>query len=360
MNVFTRKYIQFNDLVIDNYDMLKEAELSRSFKTESMSYSFAHGSYVAFKSEQQLSEEMSLSMTLNLDTRKLSCDQKRFYKDFVFINLVKPGKLWAIEGDQLLWTNAYIQNIGEAYSLEKHTLSLDVDFVLYEGIWHKADTRKVFLKPYSTCDFAECLDFRDVDECIDCCVACNQPKQTVCPKCICECEFLSSEYSLCELRKEVAEDFYKQCNDTYQIIYNCEAGRKIWGEDKMLGEKICKKSLSDGIIAGKFYSNTIMNSESVTITIDGKVNNPTININGNVMQIIGEYDGLLTLTESGDVYYQEKCCPAVTIVDVDNLKILDCSTFGFTVHQGENGIIVDTHDCCGMVCVYVKVDSITI
>lgn len=128
----------------------------------------------------------------------------------------------------------------------------------------------------------------------------------------------------------------------------------------MLGEKICKKTVNDGIVAGKFYSNTIINSENVTVVIDGQVTDPTININGNVMQIIGEYDGLLTLTATGDIYYQEKCCTSVNILDVDNLKILDCSTFGFTVHQGENGLIVDTHDCCSMVCVYVKVDSLTI
>ncbi|MHC5215192.1 hypothetical protein ACYSNR_00885 [Enterococcus sp. LJL128] len=360
MTILVRKYIQFNDLVIDNYDMLKSADLSGGFKSATIDYSFGHGSYAPFKSKQQFSKEQSLSLTLNLDTRKLSCDQVKYYKDYVFMNLMSAGKLWAIEGEQLLWTNAFIKDFSESYSIDKYTVSLDVDLILYEGIWHKADSRKVFLQPYSACDFADCLDFREVDECIDCCVACSLPAQKSCPRCICECDFLNAENSLCELKKEIASDFYKQCGDTYRIIYNCEAGSKIWGDEKMLGEKLCKSSVDDGTIAGQFYSNTNTDSENVTITIDGKVKDPIITINGNSMQILGEYEGLLTITSSGDIFYQEKCCPEVFSIDVNNLKILDCSTFGFVIHQGMNSIIVNTNDCCGMVCVYVKVDSITI
>lgn len=142
MTILNRKYIQFNDLVIDNYEMLQSADLSGGFKTGTTEYSFGHGSYANFKAKQQFSLEQSLSMTLKLDTRKLSCDQKKFYKDYVFMNIVKAGKLWAIEGEQLLWTNAFIKDFSESYSMERHVVNIDIDLVLYEGIWHKADTKK--------------------------------------------------------------------------------------------------------------------------------------------------------------------------------------------------------------------------
>lgn len=360
MTILTRKYVQFNDLVIDNYDMLQSADLSGGFKTSTIEYSFGHGSFAAFKSRQQFSTEQTLSITLQLDTRKLSCDQRKFYKDYVFMNLMTAGKLWAIEGDQLIWTNAFVKDFSETYSTGKFTVNLDIDLVLYEGIWHKADSRKVFLQPYSACDFADCLEFREVDECLDCCVSCIQPAKQPCPRCVCECDFLNAENSLCELKSEIAENFYKQCGDTYRIIYNCEAGRKIWGDEAMLGQKICKEDSCKNIIAGQFYSDTIVDSENVTITLIGSMIDPIITINGNTMQILGEYDGELTLTPSGDIYYQgDECCPEV-LVDINNLIIPDENTFGFLVHQGMNSVIVDTNDCCNMTCIYVKVDRLTI
>jgi len=85
----TRKYIQFNDLVIDNYDMLASANLSGGFKTSTIPYSFTHGSYAPLKGRQQFSTEQSLSMTLKLNTKKLSCDQRKFYKKYVQQNLIQ-------------------------------------------------------------------------------------------------------------------------------------------------------------------------------------------------------------------------------------------------------------------------------
>lgn len=262
--------------------------------------------------------------------------------------------------DQLLWTNAFVKDYSETYSTERYVVNIDLDFVLYEGIWHKADSKKVFLQPYSACNFAECLDFREVDECQDCCVSCSKPAKEPCAKCLCECEFLKAEHSLCELKKEVALNFYSHCGDSYRIIYNCEAGKKIWDEEKMLGHKICKEERCKDIIAGQFYSDTTVDSDRITITLIGSVIDPIITLNGNSMQILGEYNGKLTLTESGDIYYlADKCCPEV-MIDINQLVISEGNTFGFNVHHGMNGLIVETNECCKMTCVYVKVDRLTI
>lgn len=359
MMKLTRKYIQFNDLVIDSFDMLADADLSGGFKTETTAYSFGHGSYVNFKNRQQFSEEQTLSLTIKLDTRKLDCSNAKFYKDFVYLNLVHPGKLWAVQGEELLWTNAFVQGFSEPYGIERYMTSIDLDLVLYEGVWHKADTRKVFLKPYNPCIFDDCLDFRDVGECLDCCGACNLVERVECPKCACQCEFLNPESSLCVLKKEATNNFYNQCGDTYQIIYNCEAGKDFWKE-KMLGEKVCKADTCKGMIAGQFYSNTVLDSENIIITLKGYFINPKININGNMMVINGEYDGTLTLTASGDVYYRDSDCCVDTLLPIEKLVIPQNNTLGYIVHQGMNSLVVETGDCCRMACAYIKVDAITI
>lgn len=355
-----RKYIQFNDLVIDNFDMLVDASLAGGFKNETMEYSYGHGSYVGFKSQQQYSKEQSLSMTLKLDYRKLRKEQRRFYKDWVNINLSRIGKLWAIEGDQLLWTNAFVTNFSEPYTLEKFIINIDVDFILYEGVWHKADSRKTFLQPYTSCDFMECLDFRESNECLDCCISCKQPNHKICKACACDCDTLNVENSLCELKKEIAYDFYKQCGDSYRIIYNCEAANNLWKKDSTWGQKFCKDRLKNSIIAGRFYSGTVLESENIVIRITGIFKNPIITINGNTLQILGEFNGTLTVHPNGDVYYQDGCCPEEIPIDVENIHIPKCNTLGFTIRHGENSFIVDTNECCENVCVYFKVDEITI
>jgi hypothetical protein len=309
---------------------------------------------------QQFSREQSLTMTIKIDYRKLSSEQKKFYKDWIYLNISKAGKIWAIDGDQLIWANAFVTDYSQTYSNEKNFASIDLDFNLYEGVWHKADSRKTFLKEYNTCDFADCLDFREQYECLDCCVSCSLPKDETCRKCECECETLQVENSLCELKKEIAKNFYARCGETYQIVYNCEAGKHLWSEEKLLGEKLCKEDTCKNLIAGQFYSSTVLDSESVTITLSGTFKDPEITINGNTMIVLGEYSGVLTITESGDIYYKKDECCDEKLIGVDNLKIPQGSTFGFIVHQGMNSVIVETNNCCDMSCMYVKVDNITL
>ena len=353
----SKKYLQFNDLVIDNHEMLSDADLSGGTKTQTQEYGYGHGSYAPFKSKQQFQREQEVSMTLKLGTKKLSCDQKEHYKKLAILNFLSPGKLWAIEGKQLIWAWAFVSEYGEPYEFERDTMSIDLDFVLPEGVWHIADTRKVFLQPYNPCDVLDCVEFKTVDDC-GCCICTPKPK-AVCQSCLCECEHLNAEYSLCEMKDDALKVLGSRCGDTYKIIYNCEAGARIWSEEAMLGTKICKEDVCKGMVAGNFYSDTLVDSRNVTITIDGVVKNPLLTINDNTMRIMGEYDGKLTITPTGDIFYQKGCCQPVN-VDINNMIIPDGSTFGFLIHHGNNSLILETNNCCDMTCVYVKVDSLTI
>ena len=53
----------------------------------------------------------------------------------------------------------------------------------------------------------------------------------------------------------------------------------------MLGTKICKKELYDNYVAGKFYSNTVLETDVFTMTIIGRVEDPVIHLNGNAMRL---------------------------------------------------------------------------
>ena len=355
----SRKYVQFNDLVIDNFDMLAGANLSGGFKTETIPFTFTHGSYAPLKGRDQFSREQFLSMTLQLNTRKLTCDQRKFYKRYVQQNLIRAGRLWAIEGEQLLWTHAFVQDFVESYTFEEH-IYIDVEFILYEGVWHKANPRKTFLQPYDVCRFEEIHSLRSPLDCADCCLNCgiNDP----CEKCLTDCEFLNADNSLCNLQSEAVQDFYNQCGDSYRIIHNCEAGFNIWGAEKMLGHKLCKADICKSLIAGEFYSDTMLESRNVTVTLIGNFENPRITINGNTMKIKGTFSGRLTLLASGDIYYQpDDCCPSLDQkLDINDLIIPEGNIFGFVVRHGMNQVLVETNNCCDMVCIFIQADRLTI
>lgn len=354
----TRKYIQFNDLVIDHYDMLVSANLSGGFKTSTMSYSFTHGSYAPLKGHEQFSTEQSLSMTLQLNVKKLTCDQRQFYKRYVQQNLLRAGRLWAVEGNQLLWTHAFVSDFNESYALTENIIQMDLSFVLYEGVWHKAHSKQTFLQPYDVCRFEDMHDFREEMDCEACCLCLPTPES--CLKCLTDCEFLTAESSLCEMQPDVLRDFYKQCGDSYRIIHNCEAGFSIWGDDVMFGERVCQADMNSSVIAGQFYSDTVMESRNVTVTLMGNLTDPAITINGNTMIILGTFNGRLTINANGDMCYESSESCNVETINLNDLMIPEGHTLGWVVRQGMNTVLVDTHDCCDMACVFIQAERLTI
>lgn len=359
----SRKYIQYNNLVIDGFDMLESADLSGSFKTSTTQYSYGHGSYVSFRGNNQLSSEQSLSLTLNLDTRKISCKNRRYYRDWVNIQLSKPGKLWCVQGDQILYAYAYVSDFSESYQTSRNKISIDISMVLYEGVFHKADILKIFLTPYNPCEFFDCEVIINAQEChnycgVDCAI-CAAPGVNSCLTCSCKCQESENLLTFCEIKDKAIKSFNNNCAGDYRIIYDCKRAIEIHGE-QMLGDMICKAEICQSIISGQFYSDTILDTDEISLTFKGKFINPRIVINGNVLDIKGEYDGELQLKSNYELYYiTNECCEPDTIDD-ENIIIPDDSTYGFTIHHGYNSVTVETNDCCSSACVFIKVDSITI
>ena len=359
---YSRHYIQFNDLVFDEYDMISESGYSTSFKEYSQEYSYGHGSYSPFKSSFSYAKSSSVSVTLFLRMKKLPCDKRPFYKQFVMTQLSTRGKLWAVENNTLVWAYAYMANKSEQPTERHDFLEIDVDFVLPEGIWHKADKQRTFLVPFDLCEFMDCYPFKEIQPCFngECChCADNSSKYCNC----CDCESLTKDMALCYFTgtrngENRLQDFYNDCGAGLKVVYDCARAEEFfmssfYGNEHM-GEKFCADC---GIITGILYSDTEIPTTGVTILIHGKVKDPWVEINGNVNMIKGEYDGVLKINPNGTVENYDECCHEV--LPVEAWVIPEGMNYGWTINPGNNQISIETNNCCGTVCAYIQVDALT-
>ena len=354
--IYKRHYVQFNDLVFDDYDMVDESDTSVSFKSNTHDYTFRHGSYAPLKHKNMQAESGSVSLTLRLQMRKLPCDVRRFYPQFAVTQLTTAGKLWAVQNNTLIWAFAYITDYTSVVDAKKDELKVDVDFAIPEGVWHKADKQRTFLTPYDKCLFMDCYGYKDLSPCKSECCHCA----TTVPDCLCcDCYDVSKEMALCYFKD--LQGYYDTCGSGYHIVYNCEAAQKFFGDlldAEHFGQKFCNECAP---ISGLLYSDTEIPTNGIKITLHGAVNNPEIVINGNSNIIKGSYDGILEIYADGSVYYTEGCCPPV-LQNVDKWVIPDGMSYGWEVHSGNNSLVIYTNSekCCDLVCAYVEIDALTI
>lgn len=360
--IYHKQFLQFNDLVFEGASMVSSSGMSYSIKNSVEDYSYRNGVYIADKTGYSLFDSQRVSLTLRFSAKPLPCEMRMFYRSFIVEQLTKPGKLWAIQNNRLVWAFAYATSIGENEDVPD-LFSFDVDFLLPEGVWHKADYTKTFLVPHDICTFLNCYEYEEVDPCRkmltgECCFACVKTYDA--SNCLCcDCNTLTQDMSLCNYKKNVEELFRNLCSSEYLIKYDCAKAQEFFGDD-YLGEKICNLDTCDGIIAGKFYSDTDIPTQGVTIVISGELHNPHVTINGNTNVIEGDYDGALIIQPNGDVYFQKECCCAAEILDPSVWIKPMGMEYGWTIYPRNNKIIVNTNTCCGTQCVYVQTDAITI
>lgn len=381
--IYERRYVQFNDLVIDSYDMIEETEMDVSFKYISHERSFGHGSYAPFKRDYVFANEASVSLTLRLNMRKLPCEKRPFYRQMAVSELSRPGKLWAVLNNELVWSYAVMTNFGETNSYRKDTLIINVDFTLPEGVWHKADLQKTFLQDYDVCIFMDCYDFKELNPCAEqsgtCCAECAMDEEGIiytgedrliiggktfdagCDCCICEtlCEAMALCYN-----KERLQNVYNECADglDFHIVYDCEKAQQFFGKE-YLGQKFCTSDSCTGIIAGNLYANTDIPTTDFTIILHGYMQDPTITINDNTNIIEGDYSeekGVMTIRSNGEVWYRQDDCCDDTLVAAGAWTIPKGNEYGWALKPGNNRFIVNTNMCCGISCAYVQVDGKTI
>ena len=369
---YEKRYIQFNDLVFDGFDMISDYDEPIQYKGSSTSYSYGHGSYRAFKSDYLYVSERQVNMTITLKLKKIPCEYRKFYAQFAIQELGKPGRLWAVKNNEVIWAFAAVNNMRPVNNGKKDEIVYDIEFVIPGGVWHKADKQRTFVLPYDVCSLMDCKGFEEYDPCTtargcddsgDCCEACQDNKlaKDMRDRCGCCCEDdLKPEMALCYHQDKI-QAFYG-CDVPFQLVYSCEAAEKFSNE-KAIGQRICVEDACDNaVIAGRFYSDTDIPTEDVRITIVGDMKNPWININGNTNIIEGEYSGKLIIESSGDVYYQENECCEPELLDPSVWVIPSGNTYGWTVYPQLNSVIIHLNECCsqsGLACVYIDSSSIT-
>ena len=364
---YKRRYLQFNDLVFNGVDMLANSPHTIDFKGDTEEYSFGHGSYDPWKRDYMFAREQNVSLSLTFNMKELPCEYRDFYKQFAIGQLTKPGKLWAVVNNTVVWAYGRATSISESDDAKKNQYRIEVDLILPEGIWHKADKLKTFLVPFDICTFMECLGFKNINPCEydnlgsdgDCCASCmakRSDEAAYTEDCCCCCEEVTKDMALCYYD---TQELYAECEALYQIVYSCRKGNEFFA-DKYLGEKVCTTDTCNNIISGRFYSETEIPTTGYEIVIDGAVHDAQISINGNKNVIKGDYDRLF-IKSNGDVYSEtkDKCCkqlldPSVWVIPTTG------DEFGWTIRQGNNSLIVDRGSCCGRACAYIQMDNITI
>lgn len=343
---FNRRYVQFNELVIDGYDMLNSSDSTdTSFKRKTYKRTGANGSYRPFKGRYLLTDETNVSMSITLMLKKIPCDMRKFYRQFVIDQITQPGKLWAVHNNDLIWAYAAADSYNEITRDTSDSLEFDVNFHLPEGVWHKADPLSTFLVPYNPCFFLDCHDYH-TEQVLDCC-ECATPAYDGCDCCECRNKEDALVYHSDEL-----QSFYG-CDVKYQIEVDCDAGKRLFG-DAYLGRKLCSKDTCSNILAGRLYTETETETRGMTITMRGQMYNPAVDINGNVNVIKGEFDGELTINSNGDVYLCD------CLLDPEAWDVPVGNDYGWALHPGYNRVIIDFGTCCHDACAYIKPDEITI
>lgn len=363
--IYEKKYLQFNDFVFGLYDIVSGDDEPIQYKGSSTAYTYTHGSYRPLKNSYLYVSEKQVNMTITLNTKKLPCDQRLHYVKFFEQEIGRPGRLWAIKNNELIWAFAVANNVRPVKNNRQWQVVYDIEFIIPGGVWHKADKMKTFLLSYDPCTFMDdCKGFKDINPCEKlglsddkgCCDICAEKtaKEARKDECACCCdELVCNTDALCFHTNEL-QDFYR-CDVPYQIVYSCQKGEEYFG-DPYLGEKMCKAESCEGIIAGRLYSDTDIPTEDIEIIIVGHTKNVEIEINDNANIIKGEYDGL-RITSSGDVYAKTECCE--TLLDPSVWSVPYGMNYGWTINPRDNRIIIRTNECCEMVCVFISHDAIT-
>lgn len=416
--IYTRRYVQYNDLPFDNYEMLRSwDDTTVKFKQDSSQYTFKHGSYTVFKSEEMLVEETNVSMTVLLEMQRLACDKASYYRKFVLNEFSKPGKLWAVQNGELVWAYAYPSSMSEASSVSvANGIQIDIDFTLYEGIWHKANAFTTFLEPYDICELFEykttpnqCEEYnkrKNFDCCIDCipdltkkdrgtceCKEITEEVENPCgckdecgniitstvvvgKECDCKCKELveskptlfdetcgcdcgknSNRKNLCEVNMSL---FYGQsgCSTTgYKIVEDCSVWERESGEP--IGTKFRAEACSN-YLSGKVYSNTDVNTTDYEIIVTGTFHNLYIEVNGNGNVIEGDYSGSLKVRGDGTAWILNGDCGWEEL-PVSSITIPEGNELGYTFTPEWNQFKIDAGecDCNETLTAYINIDNIT-
>lgn len=314
-----RRYIQFNDLVFDGTESV-QVNTSESYaaKLDEMSYTFKSGSYVPVRKDGLIYESTEVGLVLHIPTLRWSAKQIKAHQNFILTQLTRPGKLWAIDpGGELIWAHAIPKTLEPASDWSigyGGHINIQVTFLLYEAVWHKADPARTFLVDYEMCDFVTVLGscFQNV--------ACPNACELVTPECdSCHGDIEYDFYhALCCLQDDIMHEFYNLCKSKWRIVWNCEAGYELFGADYMLGTPFCQQVLPDcelKVLVASFFSDSVLLTRDITITLVGDFKDPIIYVNNRKLSLAGEWKGYTMINLSKGLVYNATSAAKLHIED---------------------------------------------
>lgn len=300
-----KRYIQFNDLVFLGTKSIEEQDESISLRESKTSRTFANGSYVANTQEMSLIDSNTISLKIALRTEKWSEEHVQAHYEFIMQQLMTPGKLWAIQsGLQLVWCHARVTSIQNSKSwviTDDDYLVFNVEFDNPDGVWYKADEKRVYLEDYSNCDFLEmkanCLATPRL------CANDSLFVPSTCECCSCKCDDMSNMVDLCTAQAEVKfmNDFYRECNSNWRVVYNCEKHKEGCSNLSDGFEHVICDLCANDFVAGEFMSLTALPSHKWSLALFGDFKDPVVTLNGKDVKIKGEYSGVVTLNYKGEM-----------------------------------------------------------
>jgi len=359
--VSPRRYIQFRDLVLLGSNSVEAGDTPVTFKqptSTDLGYKF-NGSRIPNLCKTRSVEAQTLTLDINISYKGLTGRQMRQFHDFVLSNLSGCGKIWAIDtGGTLIWAYAFVSSFTEQGVMpEKYTIKYSVDFLLWEGVWHKANPNKVYLQEYDVCDFRNSLNYDGTQpECPNCeCLSCS--KNEPCVKCDSLYDGDDVEnLSLCE-NQDVLAKFYDECHAQYKVVEDC--GGVIGPEDyaKTYGFQIALEACNN-MIYREFFSDTVLDTQGIEIHVVGRFSDPVIDLNGNAIKVTGDFYGDL-MYSNGQWFYKPFSKDNFTGFDCiapSAIQGLNCS-LSYTAMNGNNYLKITfaSHD---MVYAYISIDSL--
>lgn len=279
-----KKLVQFNELVFNHTAFIDEMpEILTEFKMSQQSYANSHGDYSPERCGPRKVESKQFDVTVYIDKRKFPCEDRNIIEQFVLDNFYTRGRLWAIQGDVLLWGLAKAISISEGYDSGRDLLSFEVTIYMEEGIWHIADPTATYFDDYYRCEVTECYAALERPLC-GCCI-CNIALAPVkfCPPCHGD--------KLCEIPKDKLATVIGNCGNNKKIGYSC-------CDQTETAMTYSEYGLSTAML--EFNGQTLYETDDVVLEICGKFKDLTIEWNGQKSKLEGYYEGK-TVINSGIV-----------------------------------------------------------
>ncbi|EHK9936774.1 hypothetical protein FH950_001597 [Enterococcus faecium] len=276
-----KKLVQYNEVVFNHTAYIEDfPQIATEFKNSKNTFAYSHGDYSPERSDIRKVNSKQFDVTFMVDKRKFPCESRELVEQFVLDNFYKIGRLWAIEGDLLLWTVAKVLTISEGYDEKRNYLSFTVSFYIPSGIWHVADPYATYFDDYHYCDILDCYESLERELCG--CSFCLLPDAPV-KRCLpCHGE------RLCEIPKNKLADVIGKCGNEKKISFSCCDSHETAIGHSQVGETTALL---------QFDGHTLYETEEVAIEISGKFNDLGINWNGKQSIVEGSYSGKTTIID---------------------------------------------------------------